>query len=291
MSRSKNREMASVPGTGPRGRRGGFTLVEMLVVIGIIIVLAAILLPMVMGARGKAARYRIMGDLQVVATGLEEYKKVFGDYPRQTNPNPMQGFRQKLLVQFLIGNTGDGVRANNTGDNVNTQGGKKWGPFVPPEKFKVENGALIDSSSKEVQYYPRYNLYDRRVGASSQFAGYLLGNVVTTAPPKAMFNIKDGIYIDGTAASEEAKDHVIHTLYMLGDGEDRTMRDTSDPNDPPLNPPDNKIDATKSESLRYNGPFILVSAGPDSKWGLGDLGGAKAYLKHSQVDDVYNFER
>src|SRR5688500_2402090 len=67
----------------PAGRRrAGFTLVEMLIVIGIIIVLIGVLLPMVTGIYGKASRQRIAGDLQAVAMALEAYKHEHGDYPR-----------------------------------------------------------------------------------------------------------------------------------------------------------------------------------------------------------------
>jgi type II secretory pathway pseudopilin PulG len=265
-----------------RRGRGGFTLVELLVVIGIIILLASILIPVIISTKSKAARARIKLDLVSISTGLEEYKKVFGDYPRQTTPNPTPGNREPLLAKYLIGRDSEGIRAN-TGDNTATQGGKKWGPFVPPEKFKVENGQLIDSSGKEVQYYPRFNNYDRRTGGSSAFTGFLMGNVLSAGVPKAMFSVKDGFYADNTS-SVEAQDHVIHTLYMLGDGEDRATG-------PGFNAPDGKIDAAKNESLTFTGPFILVSAGPDTRWGLGDLGGGKVYNKHSQSDDVYNFDR
>src|SRR5688572_10898362 len=69
-----------------RGQRrrgaGGFTLIEMLVVIGIILVLAGLLIPAVNSAAGRASRATAVSDLQVIATGLEAYKKDFGEYPR-----------------------------------------------------------------------------------------------------------------------------------------------------------------------------------------------------------------
>jgi hypothetical protein len=153
-----------------------------------------------------------------------------------------------------------------------------------------------------VQYYPRYNNYDKRdVGMASPPVnydnGYLVGNVhgagtalgPTATPsgkaPKAMFSARDGFYADSGGPSVEAKDHLEHTLYMLGDGEDR-MTGT-----PPPNTPNNKIDPAKNESLTFSGPFMLVSAGADGRWGRVDLGGGKNYDKQSQVDDVYNFER
>src|SRR4051812_6524170 len=66
-----------------RSRRSmGFTLVELLVVIGIIMTLAAILLPALNTAYRNASRARMAGDLQAIVTALEAYKADFGDYPR-----------------------------------------------------------------------------------------------------------------------------------------------------------------------------------------------------------------
>ena len=65
-----------------RLRRRGFTLIELLVVIGMIVLLATILLPMVNQARKQATRAYMAADLQVISQALEAYKHDFGDYPR-----------------------------------------------------------------------------------------------------------------------------------------------------------------------------------------------------------------
>src|SRR3712207_3654893 len=65
-------------------RRGGFTLVEMLVVIGILAVLASIVIPMVRGAIRRASRVALQADIQGIAAALEEYRRDHGDYPRTT---------------------------------------------------------------------------------------------------------------------------------------------------------------------------------------------------------------
>ena len=67
----------------PRGRRAaGFTLVEMLVVIGILVALVTILLPAIGKAYRTSIRTRMAADLAAISTGLEAYKADFGDYPR-----------------------------------------------------------------------------------------------------------------------------------------------------------------------------------------------------------------
>lgn len=275
------------------GRRGGFTVTELLVVIGIIVVLMVILLPVIHSVQHKAEIARIRQDLNTVSTALEEYKKVFYDYPRQADPNAPT-HDHTVLATYLLGPNGEGIRDLSTSSTATpTVGGKKWGPYLPPDKFKLGTGnpisqpfrCLLDSYGGEIQYYPRYNVYDvRPLGAPSPMQdGYLLGKVSASASsqgaPKfrAMYSRHDGLAGDTVSAdgiASSPNDHFQHTLYMLGDG--------ADSGNPAA---DNMIDG--SEHLTFNGPFILASPGPDKHWGLYN----GAYKRHSEVDDVYNFER
>lgn len=62
-------------------RPHGFTLVEILVVVSIIVILMAILIPVAMGAISRARNAAIGFELSELKTAIEEYKKEHGDYP------------------------------------------------------------------------------------------------------------------------------------------------------------------------------------------------------------------
>jgi len=299
--------------TSRSARRRGFTLIELLVVIGIIALLAALLLPAIFRVQKNAAIARAKDDLNTISIALEEYKKVFHDYPRQGDPNMGSGTtsRDRLLVQYLIGPGGEGVRVAGT-SGTNTQGGKKWGPYLPPDKFRYGiryaadgttelSDRLLDRNGQEIMYYPRYNNYDNRQGlptpTSATGEGYLLGKVSASAlsnsPPtiRAMYNLYDGLMgqhtdkVPPAVKSAAVTEHILQTLYMLGDGADSDLAG---------NPPDNQITATapKNEVLNFKGDYILCSAGPDRKWGRDTTDGITyTYKKRSDSDDVYQFGR
>src|SRR5947208_13234278 len=80
-----------------RSKPLGFTLTEMLVVIGIIAVLAALLLPAVNRAIIAARNTAIAIEVNQLATAIEAYKQEKGDYPPNfrgtiTNPNDASNF-------------------------------------------------------------------------------------------------------------------------------------------------------------------------------------------------------
>ena len=80
-------------------RRAGFTLVELLVVIGIIVLLIGILLPVISAVRRSAEKNATRLDLQTIGLALESYRKDFGDYPRP--PDSQRKYR--VLAWALIG--------------------------------------------------------------------------------------------------------------------------------------------------------------------------------------------
>lgn len=63
-------------------RTRGFSLVEMLVVIGVIVVLAGLLLPVLMKGWNQAKSVTLRQNLAAIETALNAYKADFGDFPK-----------------------------------------------------------------------------------------------------------------------------------------------------------------------------------------------------------------
>jgi general secretion pathway protein G len=102
-----------------RRSQGGFTLIELMVVILIIGLLATIVVQSLRGATDKAKRVKAEADISEIKTALDRYYLDVGSYPRVE-----QG------LQAL-------VSAPNTG-NVSQGGGDYQGPYLeklPPDPW------------------------------------------------------------------------------------------------------------------------------------------------------------
>jgi len=144
--------------------RRAFTLIELLVVISIIGVLAAFTIPVLGKVKDGQYKKVARGELELIATALENYKAKYGVYP------PGNGFANALLPQLyyeLAGTTNngtsfvtlDGSATIAIGDVQKAYG---VGGFVNCTKDSGEDAAaaknfLSGLSAKQLNYYVTNN--------------------------------------------------------------------------------------------------------------------------------------
>src|SRR5271166_3973501 len=97
--RASGRDAMEIRKRFSRCRRGGLTLVELLVIVGIIGLLAAILLPAVQAARESARRASCLNNLRQLGIALQGYVAVNGVFPAAVNGTGFSAHTQ--VLEFL----------------------------------------------------------------------------------------------------------------------------------------------------------------------------------------------
>ncbi len=108
----------------PDRPRTGFTLVELMVVIGIIAILAALITPAVIGARTSARNAAIKAEIDMLHMAIMNYKNEYGSFPPCVNPAAAQKHLQRLfprMQQNTAGEQIDALRNLNNGQVVAAQ--------------------------------------------------------------------------------------------------------------------------------------------------------------------------
>lgn len=82
-------------------RRRGITLIEILVVISIIGILAALLISAVQAGRESARRMRCSGNLRQMGIGIDSHVSIYGIYPRGSNQWTYSYSLHSSLLPFL----------------------------------------------------------------------------------------------------------------------------------------------------------------------------------------------
>ena len=291
------------------GRRG-FTLTEMLVVIGIVVLVLSIATPMVTRAWRAGDRSRMAADLQAIAGALEAYRQDHGSYPRVA-PAPggidtdFNGAR--MLCRALIGpgpeyhknpqyiadgkgadaapTAGGRVDWTQPGPGFRTRGsqegdykpftGTVYGPYLKPDQFKLGNPSYPGSNEAIPGFLALLDRYNRPILYYSALGKPNIRLKTSYAwdrsgTDKPMYNA-----LDNWDGAKGAMPKQVLSV-MLGDTN-----------------ANGQIDG--DETPAHEGPYLLWSAGPDEQFGPppGALSGTpqpadvrKAVLRS---DDVTNF--
>ncbi len=292
------------PGRQPR-HRPGFTLIEVLVVVGIIALLAGLVLPALLHARRTAIVTRTKSDLALIGTALEAYKHDFGDYPRFASPlddkeseanavpgrgtwldySADRGARLLCFALIAPGPAGTGAAAVDTGGQDGADGpgfrgrrtliagtttlaGKVYSPYIDSSKFKIQSTQPNMSDAK---------LLD---GSGMPILYY------PALPGPAQTSINNG-YINSVTINSSFVAGTPLPLYNFFDNSavwnlrygvaalDQFRKLTGDLDF------NGTIEPAKGESAVTSQPYLLWTAGADAAFGLDAAG---------KSDDVCNFD-
>lgn len=101
----------------------GFTLVELLTVIAIIVLLVGITIGILSFAQTKAANSKAQGQMELIITGLALYEKEYYEYPEPADNTGKGAGGAKALYQALSGD-GDNFIVMGTGAGSSASTGK-----------------------------------------------------------------------------------------------------------------------------------------------------------------------
>ena len=134
-----------------------FTLIEMLVVMAVIAVLAAILLNLNALVQSRAARTRALGEIQTLSSGCESYKADNGSYPQDAitdnldpradgNPNDNKYKNASLTLYKQL--SGD-LNADGRNDpNASTPEPKGYlSDFFTPQRMGVDASKTVGTAN------------------------------------------------------------------------------------------------------------------------------------------------
>jgi type II secretion system protein G len=136
--------------------KGAFTLIELLIVVAIIAILAAIAVPNFLEAQARSKMSRVKADLRSIATALESYRVDNNDYPPELPEDP--GF----FIEFatLLTTPVAYMTSVKLKDPFQPEG--QTLPYFPPHSsffYFRYNGSWANNCYGDVYKVPGYSLF------------------------------------------------------------------------------------------------------------------------------------
>lgn len=153
--KKQNRRLLSVNSVlSVRAFCSAFTLVELMIVIGIIAILVAMMFPVVLGAKAKARKKQALTEAHNIALALKAYRMEYGKWPNQNQAvaDTTYFVSNYLVIRELAGDNPRGrvflaIQATNQTDSV-TNYVDPWGvPYVIAFDEDVDGNTLIAISN------------------------------------------------------------------------------------------------------------------------------------------------
>jgi len=147
-----------------------FTLLELMVVIAIITVLAALLVPSLKEAREKANRAKCMNNLRQVGLSIEYYKED-NDQSYPIKAPTSFNYGQKTVYMGILGS--NYLRAN-------------FGVFKCPSNRNLYDSSNRTNSLGQIDYEINSGIYSMKANGTNGFNHGPLGNEMITQPTLAV---------------------------------------------------------------------------------------------------------
>jgi prepilin-type N-terminal cleavage/methylation domain-containing protein len=193
-----------------------FTLIELLTVIAIIAILAAITFGVVRGVNERAAIGQAKAELASLAQALESYKMQYGDYPRSDGANVANATTASttdgpgVLFNALIGKLGPYNVGTSSAATINGRS------VVDLSRFSLQSATALPATPSTatlvanafIDPWGRRYLYYYKTGTPAQWTknpGYILLSVGPSVASTGVAGITvsvDGTYIVADPANE-----------------------------------------------------------------------------------------
>jgi prepilin-type N-terminal cleavage/methylation domain-containing protein len=237
--------------------RAAFTIVEMLVVIAIIATLAALLLPVLAGARKAAQKKQAVMEISQIASAIQQYDSVYGRFPVSSGAQSAASATTPAgdFTYGAVFPMSDGTPTNLLNTTYPTNNSEVTAILMNFTNYPDGSGATININH---QKNPQQTIF-----LNAKMSGWKpsLGGL-----PEAGVG-KDLVYRDPWGNpyvismdlnyDEQCQD----AFYSL------TAVSSSDPPNNPASGLNGLVnpDTTKSDNYRYHGKVMVWSAGPDGK--------------------------